>query len=167
MTLGELIREYGDKNTIADFVRDSGFSKAYTYKLINNKNANGNPICPSYDAIKKAAKGMHMSLDELLTKLDQDIIENPAKEQLPKEIFIYYNQLPIEAKESVHEYIKQLYEENKTLIEDYQTMMNKKKITNLDDAKMLLKYSEMFGGIEEEQQIIELANIVKSSNHKI
>lgn len=167
MTLGELIREYGDKNTIADFVRDSGFSKAYTYMLINNKNANGNPVSPSFETIKKAAKGMHMPLEELLSKLDQDIIENPAKEQLPKDIFTIYSQLPITAKESVHEYIKQMYEENKSLIEEYQQMMNKKKITNIEDAKTLLKYSEMFGGLEEEQQIIELANIVRNSNHKI
>lgn len=72
MTLGEMIRQYGEEHSIAQFIKDSGLSKAYVYMLISNKNNKGEPIVPSIETIKKVADGMHTDFEDVFNKLDYD-----------------------------------------------------------------------------------------------
>lgn len=79
MTLGDFIKEYVKDHTMTEFIKDSGLSKAYVYMLVNNKNNNGEPIVPSIDTIKKVAKGIHKSFDELLFALDPDLVVSTGR----------------------------------------------------------------------------------------
>lgn len=51
MTLGDIIREYLETNTMTDFSRESGISRAYAYMLIKNKNNSGGKIVPSWETL--------------------------------------------------------------------------------------------------------------------
>lgn len=44
MTLGDMIKEYLKDNTMTDFAKESGLSRAYAYLLIKNKNNSGGEI---------------------------------------------------------------------------------------------------------------------------
>ena len=74
MTLGELIATYlAEKgNTMTDFSRESGISRAYAYMLMKNKNNDGGQITPSMDTVKKVAKGIHIPFDAVVQMLDDD-----------------------------------------------------------------------------------------------
>lgn len=72
MTLGEIIRQYGEDHSISQLIKDSGLSKAYVYMLMNNKNNKGEPIVPSIETIKKVAEGMHTDFEDVFNKLDYD-----------------------------------------------------------------------------------------------
>ena len=76
MTLGDLIRDYlGQKgNTMTDFSKESGISRAYAYMLIKNKNNSGGQIVPSIETIKKVAKGIHIPFDTVISMLDGDFL---------------------------------------------------------------------------------------------
>ena len=74
MTLGDLIKEYVEENSIADFVKDSKISRAYVYQLIENKNTNGSKIVPTIETIKKVSIGLHKDFDEIFNQLDYDFI---------------------------------------------------------------------------------------------
>lgn len=73
MTLGDMIKKYLETNTMTDFSRESGLSRAYAYMLIKNKNNEGTAISPSIDTVKKVAKGIHMPFDEVIAQLDDNI----------------------------------------------------------------------------------------------
>lgn len=166
MTLGDIIKDYCSSHSKAQFARDSGLSKAYTYMLINNRNKNGEPITPSMETIKKAATGMHTTFDAVFNRLDDDLImqlSNPSSSVgLPREISLIYEKLPERSKDHIHEVIKQEYETNKALIDEYQRVLHLKKITKIEDANLLLENSAAFGGQVKNEQLIELANIVRS-----
>ena len=91
MTLGELIKEYLQNNTMTDFSKESGLSRAYAYMLIKNKNNDGGEIVPSIETVKKVARGIHMPFDEVIARLDEDITvgihpeRNPAPPALSPE----------------------------------------------------------------------------------
>ena len=72
MTLGEIIRQYGEDHSISQLIKDSGLSKAYIYMLMNNKNNKGEPIVPSLETIKKVAEGMHTDFEDVFNNLDYD-----------------------------------------------------------------------------------------------
>lgn len=93
MTLGDLIKDYVEEYSIADFVRDSKISRAYVYQLIENKNTNGSKIVPSIETIKKVSKGLHKDFDEIFNLLDYDFVikvdgkkRNTVKDQERPEI---------------------------------------------------------------------------------
>lgn len=73
MTLGEMIKEYLRDNTMTDFSKESGISRAYAYMLIKNKNNDGGEIVPSIETVKKVARGIHMPFDEVIARLDENI----------------------------------------------------------------------------------------------
>lgn len=87
MTLGEMIKAYADENSMAEFVHDSGISRAYAYLLIANKNNSGTSIVPTIDTIKKVSKGLHMDFDEVFNALDYDFVirVNKQKKKSTKE----------------------------------------------------------------------------------
>lgn len=74
MNLGDLIKEYVEENSIAEFVKDSKISRAYVYQLIENKNTNGSKIVPTIETIKKVSAGLHKDFDEIFNMLDYDFV---------------------------------------------------------------------------------------------
>lgn len=98
MTLGDLIKEYAEKNSMTQFVKDSGISKAYVYMLINNRNTCGEPIVPSITIIKKAAKGMHCNPDDIFCQLDYGFTVKANKKHKPKPIILAPELKPLEKK---------------------------------------------------------------------
>ena len=76
MTLGQIIRAYREENSMSmdNFAKASGLSKGYISQLENNVNPKtGEPPRPSVETIRKAAKGMFMTFDEVMTNLNDDI----------------------------------------------------------------------------------------------
>ena len=90
MTLGEMIREYADEHSMAEFVKRSGLSRAYVYNLIDNKNCSGGKITPSIRTLEKVAKGTQTTLDEVLMCLGYDSVVRvegkPLRQRRKKEV---------------------------------------------------------------------------------
>lgn len=96
MTLGDIIREYLKEGTVTDFARESGLSRAYTYLLLKNKsNSGGGGITPSVDTVKKVAKGVHLTFDEVISMLDENtmvrINEPPGLSEEDEQILAAYH----------------------------------------------------------------------------
>ena len=73
MTLGDIIKNYRDRNniTIGEFASACSLSKGYISMLENNINPrNNNPISPTLPSMAKVASGMGIELDTLLKMLD-------------------------------------------------------------------------------------------------
>ena len=83
MKLGEIIKEYREKNhlSMSEFSKRSGISKGYVGMLESGLNpATGKPIKPSLDVIQKVASGMRTDFDTLFRQLDEDVILNTPPE---------------------------------------------------------------------------------------
>lgn len=111
MTLGDLIKNYLEQegNTMTDFSKESGLSRAYAYMLLKNKNNSGGQIVPSLETIKKVSKGIHTPFDAVISMLDRDIIvrmePQDHKEQLTdeeKQIITAYRKANEMEKRMVH-----------------------------------------------------------------
>ena len=76
MTLGEIIREYlyHTDSTVTDFSKATELSRAYIYMLMKDKNNEGGKIVPSMETVKRVARGVHLSLDDVIKKLDDDYV---------------------------------------------------------------------------------------------
>ena len=77
MKLKEVIKKYRDDNDLSmqEFAERSGLSKGYISMLESGKHPQNNrPLTPSIDTYQKIAKGMGISLDELLHIVDGDEI---------------------------------------------------------------------------------------------
>lgn len=85
MTLGDMIKEYLQENTMVDFCEESGISRAYAYMLIKNKNNDGGKITPSIETVKKVAKGIHIPFDEVIARLDDDIMIRVEQKEITKQ----------------------------------------------------------------------------------
>ena len=73
MTLGDIIKNYRDRNniTIGEFASACSLSKGYISMLENNINPRNNkPISPTLPSMAKVASGMGIELDTLLKMLD-------------------------------------------------------------------------------------------------
>lgn len=115
MTLGQIIRAYREENSMSmdNFAKASGLSKGYISQLENNVNPKtGEPPRPSVETIRKAAKGMFMTFDEVMTNLDDDIKivdDKPEVKIVKKAIRVpvlgnVAAEIPIEAIENVIDY---------------------------------------------------------------
>ena len=98
MTLGDMIREYLANNSMADFSRESGLSRAYAYMLIKNKNNNGGKIVPTIETVRKVAKGIHVPFDDVIARLDDNItltVNAPKETEEDRAILeAYHNATP-------------------------------------------------------------------------
>lgn len=112
MTLGELIKEYREKNGISQrrFAYMCGLSNGYISMLERNCNPNTNePPVPSITAMKAVAGAIGITLDELLSRIDDtplDITENPFKRQV-RRIPVFGNVaagVPIDAITDIEDY---------------------------------------------------------------
>ncbi len=95
MILGEIIKEYREKNHLSqrDFAKRCGLS--YTYISALEKNIDyrsGKPISPTLETVKSVAKGINMSIDELLKTLDdeQEFIVNGSNSS----VVLVYGTIP-------------------------------------------------------------------------
>ena len=73
MHIGDFISGYLLKNKLSQrqFARDCGLSNGYISMLINNVNPRtGKPLVPSLTALISLAKGMKITVDELIAKTD-------------------------------------------------------------------------------------------------
>lgn len=82
MTLGEIIKEYRQKNNLSQrrFALMCGISNGYISMLEDEKNPKtGGPIIPSILTMKKLAAAMGMSLNELMTSAqDMNVSLDPS-----------------------------------------------------------------------------------------
>ena len=73
MKLGELVKKYRQEHslTVREFATKSGVSHGYIAMLENGKNSKtGLPITPSLVMLNKIANGMSLSIDELISTID-------------------------------------------------------------------------------------------------
>lgn len=81
MILGDIIKEYREKNNLSqrDFAKRCGLSYTYISALEKNLDyRSGKPISPTLETIRSVANGINMSIDDLLKILDdeQELIIN-------------------------------------------------------------------------------------------
>jgi repressor LexA len=79
MNLGEIIKNYRRSHSLSmdDFSASSGISKAYIAMLEANENpATKKPIVPSINTIQKAADGMHLSLDRVISMMGNELVSS-------------------------------------------------------------------------------------------
>lgn len=79
MNLGEIIKNYRKSHSISmdTFSSASGLSKAYIAMLEANENpTTGKPIVPSIQTIQKAADGMHISLDRVISMMGDELVSS-------------------------------------------------------------------------------------------
>lgn len=79
MKLGEILKQYRDTHNVSmsEFAIRIGMSKAYVSMLEKNYNpSTQKPIVPSVHTLKKCAKAMGITLDELVRSLDDDQLIN-------------------------------------------------------------------------------------------
>ena len=115
MKLGQIIKDYREVNNMSleDFAKASGLSKAYVFQLEKPANPKtGKQFKASIDTLQKVANGMFMPVDELFSKLDDDmkITTEPPKVKMAKKalrIPVLGNVaagIPIEAIEDIIDY---------------------------------------------------------------
>lgn len=77
MNLGEIIKNYRKSHSMSmdDFSSASGLSKAYIAMLESNENpTTKKPIVPSIQTIQKAADGMHLTLDRVISMMGDELV---------------------------------------------------------------------------------------------
>lgn len=75
MTLGDLISNYRQRNKVSmdEFAKMAGLSKPYISMLEKNKNSrSGKPIIPSVTTIKKVAKVLNITFEDVMKALDKN-----------------------------------------------------------------------------------------------
>lgn len=113
MKLGEIIREYRQRNNISmgDFAKSSGLSKPYVSMLEADKNSNGGKsIKPSVDTLMKVSFAVGITLEDLLRKLgDEEIdLRQPEFSEEETKLVDGYRGLNDEGKRLVFGMIRQL-----------------------------------------------------------
>ena len=84
MLLGEFIKEYRTTHDLSqrDFADLSGISRGYISMLERNENpSTGQPITPTYTIFQKVASCIGISVNDLISSLDEDQLINIAPEE--------------------------------------------------------------------------------------
>lgn len=122
MHLGEIIKEYRDKNKLSmdKFAKMADVSKAYISVLERNKRPKtGKPVIPSIPVIKNVAEAMNMSFDDLFNMLEDNQLISLADDTLISKITDIATQLTSERQERIYNYAEeQLNEQNGQIHED-------------------------------------------------
>lgn len=87
MHISEFISQYLYKNKLSQrqFAKDCGLSNGYISMLINNVNPRtGKPLVPSLTALIALAKGMKITVDELISKTDDIEVDITLARNIPK-----------------------------------------------------------------------------------
>lgn len=121
---------------------------------------------PQVSTLRKVANYFKVSLSYLINKhtdIDEDIT---SVEVLPIEHALKYSKLDTSYKQSVLAAIDNEYEKQESLIKEYNRVMSLKKITNLDDAKIILGNAAAFGGYATDEELLKMANAVLLARKK-
>lgn len=122
MHLGEIIKEYRDKNKLSmdKFAKMANVSKAYISVLERNKRPKtGKPVIPSIPVIKNVAEAMNMSFDDLFNMLEDNQLISLTDDTLISKITDIATQLTSQRQECVYNYAEeQLNEQNGQIHED-------------------------------------------------
>lgn len=122
MHLGEIIKEYRDKNKLSmdKFAKMANVSKAYISVLERNQRPKtGKPVIPSIPVIKNVAEAMNMSFDDLFNMLEDNQLISLADDTLISKITDIATQLTSPRQERVYNYAEeQLNEQNGQIQED-------------------------------------------------
>jgi len=120
MTLGDLIRDYRERNDLSleDFARLSQLTRPYIWMLEKNKNTKNNkPIIPSSATLKKVAVAMKMPVGALLEALDENYpvrLETKISLTATERAHIEkYRALTDEHKEDIDAQLNHLYEKDR------------------------------------------------------
>ena len=117
MKLGELLKSYRTEHKLSmdAFCELSDLTKGYISMLEKNEHPKSKkPIVPSYDTIEKIAKGMQISIEDLIDMLDddQEIQINATPTDLSKSpIQTIYDQLEPPRQRKVITYAEKLRDE--------------------------------------------------------
>ena len=117
MKLGELLKSYRTEHKLSmdAFCELSDLTKGYISMLEKNEHPKSKkPIVPSYDTIEKIAKGMQISIEDLIDMLDddQEIQINATPTDLSKSpIQTIYDQLEPPGQRKVITYAEKLRDE--------------------------------------------------------
>lgn len=96
-----------------------------------------------------------MGLSDVSIKIDRE----PTKSNgLPADVYAEYIALNRHSKEKVHDFIRKEY--------NYQRIIRLKKISNIEDARILVPDPAAYGGVASDEDIIAIANIVLSNIKK-
>jgi len=88
MTIREIIIKYREENKLSQrqFAERCGMSNGYISMLENDVNpSTGRPAVPSLSMLRKLAKGMNMSLDDLLAANETLLVELSADKKAASE----------------------------------------------------------------------------------
>lgn len=88
MTIREIIIKYREENNLSQrqFAEKCGVSNGYISMLENDVNpSTGRPAVPSLTMLRKIAKGMNMSLDDLLAANETLLVELSAEKKAASE----------------------------------------------------------------------------------
>lgn len=109
MKIGEIVKDYRDKNKISQrqFAQRCGVSNGYISMLEEGKNPKTNePIIPTLETYKKIACGMGISLNMLFSLMDDAPItvnKSPANEydltDREKKLIDLFRKVPVEKQE--------------------------------------------------------------------
>ena len=86
MTLSEYLRAYRDSHDLSQrqFASICGVSNGYISMLENGKNPKtGDPITPSPQTVQAIARGMGMTMQELLSEVDDLYLDLTGEEKQP------------------------------------------------------------------------------------
>ena len=78
MTLGKIVEEYLNLHNMSQrsFAKKCGMSSGYISMIVNGINPRSNtPIVPTLKSLNGIARGMNISIDELLSKMDDSVVE--------------------------------------------------------------------------------------------
>ena len=78
MTLGKIVEEYLRKHHLSQrsFAKRCGLSSGYISMIVNGINPRSNtPIIPTLKSLNGIARGMNISIDELLAQMDDTAVE--------------------------------------------------------------------------------------------
>ena len=93
MKLSQIIKQYRENAdiTMQDFAEKCGLSKGYISMLEKGQHPQNNrPLVPSISTLQKLAVGMNMSIDQLFSIIDSDVVVSvnvptPAQDLKPDE----------------------------------------------------------------------------------
>ena len=92
MTLGEMVKEYREKNNLSlrAFASKCGMSHSYIAMIENEENSKtGEPIIPTITTINKIAKGMGRTIDSVIAEADDMLVSiSQEKETITEKLTI-------------------------------------------------------------------------------
>lgn len=128
---------------------------------------------------RPAGKGAQIIYEKLADYFNVDIaylmglsdvtlkLSDPCKEishSIPYDLVWKYSELDPNRQANINDFIEKEYKEYKEWIVNYERVSKLDKITNIEDAKVILGNTAAFGGYASDNALIKMANIVLKEN---